>query len=138
MSKVVIATCSAILILGLLAGWDMLAQLLAGAISFNLLVLFIPIGIGLFLGKPAARTAAVWVFGLIYLLSLVVLFISWFLKPASIQIGTEVLGVGAFSLAFVALAILCSITGFLHWLLFLPQFDEHLEIPGSGRNPDLR
>jgi len=134
MSKVVIATCSAILLLGFLAAWDMLKQLVAGSVGFNLLLLFIPIGIGLFLGRPWARTAAVCVFGLIYLLSAAMLIAAWFSGSATLELGTQVLRLSAFPAAFVVVAILCSITGFLHWLLFLPQFDEHL---CSQRNRDL-
>lgn len=136
MSKVVIATCSAILILGFLAAWDMLKQLVAGNISFNLLVLFIPIGIGLFLGRPWARTAAVWMFRLIYLLSAVLLIAAWFSGSAVLELGTQVLRLSAFPAAIVCVAILCSITGFLHWLLFLPQFEDHLHPAMKGRNPD--
>lgn len=134
MSKVVIATCSAILILGFLAAWDMLKQLVAGTASFNLLVLFIPIGIGLFLGRPWARTAAVCVFGLIYLLSAVLLIAAWFSGSTALELGTQVLRLSAFPAAFVFIAILSSITGFLHWLLFLPQFEDHLH---PERNRDL-
>lgn len=138
MSKLVITTCSVILVMGLLGGWDILEQSIAGAVHINLMVLFIPIGIGLFLGHPLARTAAVWMFALIYLLSFVMLVSVWFLESASIRIGADGLGFRAFPLAFVMIAILCSITAFLHWILYLPQFEEHFGQPGRGGKSDLR
>lgn len=138
MSKVVIATCTAILLLGLLAAWDMLDQLTTGRIHLNLFVLFIPIGIGLFLGRPWARTAAVWMFRLTYLLSAALLIAAWFVKPVVLRFGEEIAGLHGFPVALVLTAILCSVTGFLHWLLYLPQFEDHLDGSGSGRKQGLR
>lgn len=126
MSKTVIVTCSLLIIFGFLSGWDMRNQLIAGRIHLNIGVLFIPIGIGLLLGRRSARTAAVAIFWIIYLFCAAALLASLFGK-ATIQLtGTPLSTGSAFAFALVIVAIICSITAFFHWILYSPPFEEHL------------
>ena len=126
MSKTVIVTCSLLIIFGFLSGWDMLNQLIAGRIHLNIGILFIPIGIGLMLGHRGARTAAVGLFWIIYLFCAAALLASLFGK-ATFQLTGSALSTGsAFAFVLVIVAIICSITGLFHWILYTPPFEEHL------------
>lgn len=126
MSKTVIVTCSLLIIFGFLSGWDMLNQLIAGRIHLNIGVLFIPIGIGLMLGRRSARTAAVGLFCISYLLSAVILIASIFSKATFDLTGSALPTGSAFAIVFVFVSIICSITALFHWLLYTPPFEEHL------------
>jgi hypothetical protein len=126
MSKRVIFTCTLILLMGLLAAWDMFAHLQAGRLYLNIGVFFIPIGIGLFLGMPSARTSAVVVFSLTYALCGFVLIVSMFGRT-SIQIfGIDHPLANGFPFVFVAVAIICAVAGLIHWTLYSPPFEDHL------------
>jgi hypothetical protein len=126
MSKRVIFTCTLILILGLLAAWDMFVHLQAGRLYLNIGVFFIPIGIGLFLGMPSARTSAVVIFSLTYALCGLVLVVSVFSRPTVQIFGIDQPLANGFPIVFVAVAIICAVVGLIHWTLYSPQFEEHL------------
>jgi hypothetical protein len=126
MSKRVIFTCTLILLMGLMAAWDMFAHLQSGRLYLNIGVFFIPIGIGLFLGMPAARTSAVVVFSLTYALCGLVLIASMVGRPSIQWFGIDQPLANGFPIVFVAVAIICSVTGLIHWTLYSQPFEEHL------------
>lgn len=101
---------------------------LKGDRHFNLLALFIPASIALFMALPGARLAANIVFGIIYL-ALLTLLVAPLIPSAAITLKT--FGVQppfppTFALIFVFVAMLGSILALLHWMLFSPPFEEHL------------
>jgi hypothetical protein len=133
MSKRVIFICTLILLMGFLAAWDMFVHLQSGRLYLNLGVLFIPIGIGLFLGMPSARTAAVVVFSLTYALCGLVLIASIFGQSSIQWLGVDHPLANGLPIVFVAVAIICSVTGLIHWTLYSQPFEEHLsEMQSKG------
>lgn len=106
----------------------MLMTRLSGKWWWDLGALFIPVSIGLFMGKPLARTAAAGLFFLIYALLAALLVLAIFYDRKMAGTGTlEVFRAqGASWLVFVFAAVIGSQIAILHWMLYTQPFEEHL------------
>ena len=128
MSKRVIFVCSLLLLSGLLSAWEIFSALLQNRISINLGVLLIPISIGLFLGRASARSAAAFLFFLTYILLAVILVVTVVSGGRGVaQVFGSSYHANMIPIIFVAASIVGSMVGWLHWMLYTPPFNEHLE-----------
>lgn len=125
MSKRVLFTCTLLLLIGLAGAWHILEQALLGRVFIDVSAFFIPVSIGLFLGHASARTAAACLFGLIYLACAVFLVMVLVSGPPAIRVSGWLFDSGL-AIVFVFASVICSICGFIHWMLYTPPFDEHL------------
>lgn len=135
MSKRVLFVCLAFCVIGLLACWDVVHALMAGRVhlSVALGILFLPIGFGLLLGSPLARTAASGLFILSYLVCGWILLMPLFITAsAAIKTGgREATWMTGYPTLFTGVSSVAAVLGLLHWLLYSPAFDAHLE---EGQN----
>lgn len=130
MSKRVMFTCCVLLLLGVAGGLDSAVAFSRGLVHINLLLLLLPVSIALFLALPGARFAANLVFSILYL------FLAFFLfaplmgtTRSNVHILSADLPIDmSFSVVFVCVAMIGSLLVLLHWMLFSPPFDEHLNL----------
>ncbi|MEM1085297.1 MAG: hypothetical protein AAGI48_14385 [Verrucomicrobiota bacterium] len=129
MSKRVIFTCTALLLIGISGTWDIVTGLGSNRPILNVTALFLPVSLLLFLGVPGARMIATLVFGLCYLTLTLLLAIPLMSSPTITlrMFGAETQFAGAYSLLFVFVSILGAVLMLLHWMLFSPPFKEHLD-----------
>ena len=129
MSKRVIIICTTLLLLGIAGGFDMLSRLTQGVVTFNILILFLPTSICLFLAIPGSRYMTSIVFFLIYLFLAVALVAPLAcLSALAIQVnGVGISGPIAFPLVFVIVAVIGSVFALMHWVIYSTAFDEHLK-----------
>jgi hypothetical protein len=130
MSKRVIATCSLLLLLGVAGGLDSLAAFSRGQVHINLLILLLPVAISLFVALPGARLGATIVFSILYLF-LALLLLAPMIGPTVTQVQffrSELPFMSSFSVVLVFVAMLGSVLALLHWMLFSPPFEEHLNL----------
>jgi hypothetical protein len=126
MSKRVIFTCTLLFLLGVAGCVDSASAFLRGQAHFNLFALFLPVALVLFLGLPGSRMAATVVFSIHYLFLAFLLLGSSFVK---VSVVTPDLAIGSsWSLILVFVAMLGSLLVLLHWMLFSPPFEEHLNL----------
>ena len=130
MSKRVITTCTLLLLLGVAGGLDSAMAFSRGQIHINLMVLLLPVSLALFTAMPGARLAATIAFSILYLFLALVL-LAPLIGGSSTQF--HVLPVGAplsvsFAVVFVVVSMIGSLLALLHWMLFSPPFEEHLNL----------
>ncbi|BCU75601.1 hypothetical protein [Luteolibacter sp. LG18] len=127
MSKRVLFVCLTLLLAGLLWGWLLLPA--TGSVPWlaYLGLLPVPVSIGLLLGQSWARPAAAAIFCLIYLLLAAGMVLSFFPgSQAVVAMGWLQFALSAPATMFIFSAMVGCGTGFLHWLLYSPPFEEHL------------
>jgi hypothetical protein len=135
MSKRVIFTCSLLLLLGLWGGYETTASFARGVWYFNLLALFLPVAIALFMALPGARIAATVVFSILYLS--LALFLALFLAGISMRhismpnVTVQILRsdlplANPYPFVLVLAVMFACVLALLHWMLYSPPFDEHL------------
>jgi hypothetical protein len=117
-----------LLLLGVAGGLESLSSLTRGAAQFNVLTLFFPVAIALFMGLPGSRLAATIVFVISYLFLASLLFasnvgsVSGRIQIFNADLPPQMMP----SVIFVFFAMCWAILALLHWMLFSPPFDEHL------------
>jgi hypothetical protein len=125
MSKRVIFTCTVLLLLGLMGGYETASSFSQGGWHLNLLVLFLPVSLALFMAVPGSRAAATVVFSILYI------FLAFLLigtSVAHVQILRSDLPAFANPYPFLAVFVVmyACVLALLHWMLYSPPFDEHL------------
>lgn len=123
MSKRVIFTCTVLLLLGTAGLLDSAAGSARGGWQLNLMALFLPAAVALFLALPGARLGASLVFALHYGLLAMVL-------AGSTVAGVRLAGAEFFQLPYALMAtgvvMFGAVLVLLHWMLYSPPFEEHL------------
>ena len=130
MSKRVIVTCILILLLGVAGGLESAEAISRGEVSINLLILLLPVGIALFMALPGARLGANIAFSILYS------FLAFSLVAPSIARMTTKVQLfrsdmplmSSYPVLLVFVIILGSILILLHWMLYSPPFEEHLNL----------
>lgn len=129
MSKRVIFTCSLLLLGGIGGGFEMLSSMLRGDLSFNVFVLFLPVSIALFLAVPGARWMATAVLAIAYLVLGAILLAPLLAEGRAVVrlCGVELPFANAWPVVLVFVATVGSLLALVHWMLYSPVFDDHLE-----------
>ena len=130
MSKRVLVTCTLLLLLGVAGGLDSAMAFSRGQIHVNLMVLLLPVSLALFMAMPGARLAATVAFSILYLFLALLLLTPLIGSSAS---RVQLLPSGApiqlsYAVVFVFVAMIGSVLALLHWMLFSPPFEEHLNL----------
>ena len=128
MSKRVLFTCTLLMMIGVAGFLDMANAFSRGTKAWNILALYLPASIALFLAIPGARVLATIVFVISYI------FLGLLLVGSALSshvVGLQLFGghfplQATFPLVFVAVALLGSVLALLHWSIFSPPFEEHL------------
>ena len=127
MSKRVIFTCTVLLLLGLMGGYETVASFSQGRWYLNLLILFLPVSLALFMAVPGSRIAATVVFSILYIFLALLLIGS---SVVHVQILRSDLPAFANPYPFIAVFVVmfACVLALLHWMLYSPPFDEHLSV----------
>jgi amino acid transporter len=124
MSKRVIFACTLLLLLDLWGGYETTVSVARGVMNFNLLALFLPVSIALFMAAPGSRIAATVVFSILYL------FLALLLIGASLPhvrvLHSDLPLANPYPLLVVFVVMFACVLALLHWVLYLRPFDEHL------------
>lgn len=126
MSKRVIFTCTLLLLFGVAGCLDSASSFTQGQAHLNLLALFLPVALALFMGLPGSRLAATVVFSILYIFLVLLLIGSSFAKVRILHPDLPMLT--QFPVILVFVAMFGSVLALLHWMLFSPPFEEHLNL----------